>query len=330
MIFGHKLSRLLLAAATVFTLQSCGPDDTGPIPCELDPDCNPEVEKIDFDYVTYEADAVITTETHRYYDDGSSNLSLTLYNVDNSTDLAKPMVVLAPGGGFTKYNRVAEVKALANDLAHRGYATAVVLYTISQPDPATWFSAFLDMKAAIKFLKKNAADFEINPDLIFSGGWSTGSQIAIKAAHLEMDDYDAFDQSILHTILDDYVADGLEPAIYSEYSSTVKGNILLLPTSWNEDYFDSNGPAILMVGSERSTYSSGTSMWGTEDVNGISHVGGDVLFDKAKSKGYVDGDNLELHLAPSSLDAQYEHVNYTVLDAMFYDDIAAFIERNLD
>ena len=307
----------VLLILSVFVLTSCGADSE-------------PTQDLTFDYVTYQSEALISATRHNYYDDGSSNLSLTLYNVENSTDQSKPLVLLAPGGGFDSYNRVNELSVLARDLAHRGYATAVVYYTVNQPNADTWYKAFLDIKAAIKYLKKNAEELEIDPDKIFSGGWSSGAQIAIKAAHLDLEEYTAIKQELIHTVLDSYASNGLEPSIYAEYSSDVKGTILLLPTSWDEDYFDADGPAILMVGSERSKYSSGSSMWGTSDVNGIIHAGGDVLFAKAEEVGYVDGDNLELYLAPVSLDASYDHVNYTVLDEMFYDNIAQFIQRNLD
>lgn len=114
----------------------------------------------------------------------------------------RPVVILAHGGGFinvafmggtvlvgTMKNE--DIQALADTLAHWGFVTASIEYRLgfnilspSSLKRAVWRGA-QDMSAAIRFFRKNAAWFDIDPDRIFSGGSSAGAFCAIHSAFVD-------------------------------------------------------------------------------------------------------------------------------------------------
>jgi predicted esterase len=114
----------------------------------------------------------------------------------------RPVVVLAHGGGFinvafmggtvlvgTMKNE--DIQALADTLAHWGFVTASIEYRLgfnilspSSLKRAVWRGA-QDMSAAIRFFRKNAAWFNIDPDRVFAGGSSAGAFCAIHSAFVD-------------------------------------------------------------------------------------------------------------------------------------------------
>lgn len=114
----------------------------------------------------------------------------------------RPVVVLAHGGGFinvafmggtvlvgTMKNE--DVQALADTLAHWGFVTASIEYRLgfnilspSSLKRAVWRGS-QDMSAAIRFFRKNAAWFNIDPDRVFAGGSSAGAFCAIHSTFVD-------------------------------------------------------------------------------------------------------------------------------------------------
>lgn len=318
-------------------LPSCSENDEPKPQEETNEDQTPvylEEEELEFDYLTIQNSASIVSENIRYYDDGSSPLSLKLFYPEQSADDNKPLIMLAPGGGWKKYNRVAELEALSKNLAARGYAVAVVNYTINQQDGETWLKSLHDFKVAIKYFKKYSQDFGIDKEKIFTGGWSTGAQLAMYAQHLSEEEYKSFDQQLLHSILDPEIQRyGFEPTLYSEYTAKVRGNILMMPFAWKEEFFDNEGPT-LMIANQNSKFDDGTIIWGDSIVvGGLRHIGPDKMKEQFVDLGYVDKADLEMIITDSSLDPvnniSMGHINYTPLDPSHFDAIAAFFHRNL-
>jgi acetyl esterase/lipase len=114
----------------------------------------------------------------------------------------RPVIILAHGGGFvdiafmggtvlvgTMENE--DVQALADTLAHWGFVTASIEYrtgfdVLSQTSikRAVWRGS-QDMSAAIRFFRKNANWFGIDPRRVFIGGSSAGAFSAMHATFVD-------------------------------------------------------------------------------------------------------------------------------------------------
>ena len=87
-----------------------------------------------------------------------------------------PAVVLIHGGGFRAGNRESWLK-VAYRLAENGYVAATVSYRLS---PRHQHPAHLeDVKAAVRYLRANAARFRIDPTRIGASGGSAGGTLAL-------------------------------------------------------------------------------------------------------------------------------------------------------
>ncbi len=128
----------------------------------------------------------------------------------------RPVVILAHGGGFvnvffmggtvlvgTKDNE--DIQALADTLAHWGFVTASIEYRVgfdvlstTSIKRAVWRGA-QDMSAAIRFFRKNAQWFNIDPNRVFIGGSSAGAFCAIHSTFVDSDERipESFEQNLL-------------------------------------------------------------------------------------------------------------------------------------
>ncbi len=89
---------------------------------------------------------------------------------------ARPAVLLVHGGGFRRGTRQSYLP-LAIKLAERGYVAATVSYRLA---PRHQFPAPVhDVKAAVRFLRANAAKFQIDPDRIGALGGSAGGHLVL-------------------------------------------------------------------------------------------------------------------------------------------------------
>lgn len=92
-----------------------------------------------------------------------------------------PLVVYIHGGGWAQGSRTAmhdtiEMHAPFEKLARAGFAVAPVSYRLSSEAP---FPAQLhDVKAAVRWLRVNASEFDINPGRIAVWGESAGGHLA--------------------------------------------------------------------------------------------------------------------------------------------------------
>ena len=86
-----------------------------------------------------------------------------------------PVVVLVHGGGFFTGDKQA-VASSAEYLVTQGIAAASINYRLSSE--ATFPAAIHDCKAAVRFLRANAATYRLDPDRIGSWGESAGANLA--------------------------------------------------------------------------------------------------------------------------------------------------------
>jgi acetyl esterase/lipase len=119
-------------------------------------------------------------------------LRLDLFAPAGDTASARPVVLLIHGGGFFTGNRNdANIVDFATRLARRGFVTASLSYRLRTEaqvtaDPAgTIRDAVDDAKAAVRWMRANAATYRIDPTRIAIGGASAGGFTALGATYLE-------------------------------------------------------------------------------------------------------------------------------------------------
>jgi len=86
-----------------------------------------------------------------------------------------PAIVCIHGGGWFKGDR-SSMANLAQALAAKGYVTVTISYRLS--GEAKFPAAIQDCKAAVRFLRSNAAKFGIQADAIGVAGLSAGGHLA--------------------------------------------------------------------------------------------------------------------------------------------------------
>lgn len=115
------------------------------------------------------------------------NLKLDRYAPIGDTATERPAVVLVHGGGFTggsKNHRY--LNLLCQGLASRGYVAVSIDYRLLPTRPRQYsdlLPSFYDMKAAVRFLRKNAKAWRIDIDRIACIGSSAGAYMCLEVAY---------------------------------------------------------------------------------------------------------------------------------------------------
>jgi dienelactone hydrolase len=154
----------------------------------------------------YETDNLYTVQKTNNIQYGSNinvnnanqNLFLNFYQPDGDTATVRPLMIVAFGGSFIGGDR-SQVDAICQAYTKMGYCAAAIDYRYGFPFPFTInqitttlvvVRAAHDMKAAVRFFKKDAATnntYKIDTNRIIVGGVSAGAIVAIHAAYLNDD-----------------------------------------------------------------------------------------------------------------------------------------------
>jgi len=131
-----------------------------------------------------------------------------------------PLVVFIQGSAWTKPNQFWQIPQLSQ-LAHRGFVIASVTHRSCFTDPAP---AFLkDVKTAIRFLRANAAEYDIDPERVCAWGTSSGGNTALLLGMtmgdpaFETEDY-ADQSSCVKAVVDCFGPTDLVKMIDEQYS----------------------------------------------------------------------------------------------------------------
>jgi len=110
---------------------------------------------------------------YKYVD--SISLQLNIYKLKNSTG-PKPVMIFIHGGAWRSGNRSDYLPYLI-DYANKGYVTATVSYRLVKQ--AHFPAAVQDVNCAVKWIKKHASEYGIDPDKIVLIGGSAGGHLAM-------------------------------------------------------------------------------------------------------------------------------------------------------
>ena len=121
----------------------------------------------------------VTVSEHVYAQVGSKTLTLDLYRGPEVT-APEPIILMVHGGSWRRGNKQ-QLTELNRYLAHEHYAVASINYRHA---PKAQFPAPVeDTFAAIEFLKRHAAEWQLDATRIVLIGRSAGGQIALLAAY---------------------------------------------------------------------------------------------------------------------------------------------------
>jgi acetyl esterase/lipase len=111
------------------------------------------------------------------YANASKTQKLDVYLPEVKTDYA-PVVLMIHGGGFKfgEKNLSVNDDALVDALLKSGYAVVPVNYRLSGEAPFP--AAVQDVKATVRYIRANAAQYGLNPNKIIAFGASAGGNLA--------------------------------------------------------------------------------------------------------------------------------------------------------
>lgn len=105
-------------------------------------------------------------------------LQMIVPETNNMEDKRYPAILYVQGSAWRKQDNYKRLGAMA-DLARHGYVTAILQYRES--GLATFPAPVEDAKTGVRFLRKNAQEYKIDPDQIFIMGDSSGGNTAFIA-----------------------------------------------------------------------------------------------------------------------------------------------------
>jgi hypothetical protein len=247
----------------------------------------------------------------------------------------RPMILLAPGGGWISYTEIPKLKELAEDLALRGYVVALIRYHVDLNSTAPGASfdvhhkSVRDVRSAVRYFKLNAPNYGINSDNIFIGGWSTGAVISMSAAYIkdEIELLEISEQPVRDAYLNSVNNLGYDSNDNPGVTSKVRGVLGMFSWMIQKTFIDSGEPSLMMINHAGAHLSNGTSIIGKTTSNGASIFGTDSLNGRALAEGFVNGQDLEyIRMSGGS---PYKGSNEAALWAGHRNDIAEFFYRNM-
>jgi acetyl esterase/lipase len=179
---------------------------------------------------------------------GHEKLLLDIYQPAETGTKPRPAVVLIHGGGWTNFDK-STMRAMGNLLGRWGFVAVSVNYRLLRGTENRWPAQFDDVQRAVRWLRANAAKYNVDPDHIGAFGHSAGAQLA---ALLGMED----------------TRDNSDPAL-AKYSSRVQAVVDVSgPTDFLSDR-DPDGDAALanLFGGDSTKLAA---VW--RDASPVSHV----------------------------------------------------------
>jgi len=104
--------------------------------------------------------------------------TLTTYFIDNDIDThglrLRPTVVICSGGGYGHHS-FREGEAIAIRMNSLGYHACVLRYSLK---PNSFPCQVFELACAVAYLRKNSAEYNIDPERIIVAGFSAGGHVA--------------------------------------------------------------------------------------------------------------------------------------------------------
>lgn len=128
------------------------------------------------------------------HDTKNRDLYMDIFEPFGDDKVKRPVFIVCFGGGFVLGTRkFGDIRALAVQMAKRGYVTAAIDYRLGMnmfdegASLRAVYRGVQDGRSAVRYFRANADALGIDPDQIFIGGHSAGAFIALHNAYLDRD-----------------------------------------------------------------------------------------------------------------------------------------------
>ena len=208
--------------------------------------------------IIYKED-IIYKKIHNY------KLKLDVYTPKNIESKTYPAVLLIHGGGWLVGSKENE-RVMAQHLALNGYVAITASYRLGLEAP--YPAGVIDLKDAIKWMRKNAKKYKINPDKIAVLGASAGGQLACLLGVTPNSSVYGKDEIFSDEVQAIVNIDGIVSFIHPEASSEGKMASIWLngsrtenPKNWKEasplEHVNANTPPTLFINSAQPRFHAG-------------------------------------------------------------------------
>lgn len=122
------------------------------------------------------------------YGTGSADQFMHIYEPEGDTRSSRPFLFIFGGGGFQGMN-MAQLEPMAAEIVKYGVVVCVAKYRQGPASPGLDYYTRLvegqqDTKAAVRYLRANAAMWRVDINNIYNGGFSTGGILALLHSYM--------------------------------------------------------------------------------------------------------------------------------------------------
>lgn len=121
--------------------------------------------------------SLVAQENVTYASPNGTDLHLDIYQPTTKTAASHPAVVLIHGGGWISFDK-STMKGMGGFLARHGFVAFAVDYRLFQDGKNRWPAQLEDVRTAVRWVRANAAKYNVDPNHIGAFGHSAGAQLA--------------------------------------------------------------------------------------------------------------------------------------------------------
>ncbi|MDN3594882.1 alpha/beta hydrolase [Zunongwangia endophytica] len=212
------------------------------------------------------SDRFIAEEDIPYKETQTSVLKLDVYYPSEKNDKNCPGVLLIHGGGWISGSKENQ-RIMAQHLAENGFVAVTASYRLSQE--AVYPAGVIDLKDVLRWMRKNAETYKLDPNKIAVLGTSAGAQLAtLVGVTPDSELYHEKNEAISSAVQAIVNVDGIVSFVHPE--AAAEGEIAGLwldggrdenPKNWKEasplEYVSSNTPPTLFINSSMPRFHAG-------------------------------------------------------------------------
>ena len=111
-------------------------------------------------------------------DKDDENIYLEAYIADKTEGFTRNAILVIPGGGYGSVCSDREGEPIAMAFMPYGYNAFVLHYSVASVNKRTFPSQLIEASKAMKHIKDNAKEYNIDPERVFVTGFSAGGHLA--------------------------------------------------------------------------------------------------------------------------------------------------------